>query len=94
MASGVWQGALKFLRTYNGPSHWQLLIPWFTARRQDTLQTRFIASATTSTIGDTPFCSEECRQEQIDIDEAREKKLKMYSSMKSPSASKAQKYSI
>ncbi|CAA7393213.1 unnamed protein product [Spirodela intermedia] len=23
--------------------------------------------------GDTPFCSEECRQEQIEIDEAREK---------------------
>ncbi|XP_074317636.1 FCS-Like Zinc finger 2-like [Silene latifolia] len=23
--------------------------------------------------GDTPFCSEECRQEQIDIDEAKEK---------------------
>ncbi|VAH36479.1 unnamed protein product [Triticum turgidum subsp. durum] len=24
--------------------------------------------------GDTPFCSEECRQEQIEIDEAREKR--------------------
>ncbi|CAK9321549.1 unnamed protein product [Citrullus colocynthis] len=24
--------------------------------------------------GDTPFCSEECRQEQIEIDEAKEKK--------------------
>lgn len=24
--------------------------------------------------GDTPFCSEECRQEQIEIDEANEKK--------------------
>ncbi|CAM8883297.1 unnamed protein product [Rhodiola kirilowii] len=44
--------------------------------------------------GDTPFCSEECRQEQIDIDEAREKKLKMSSAMKSPSASKSHKYSI
>ncbi|KNA08617.1 hypothetical protein SOVF_160990 [Spinacia oleracea] len=27
--------------------------------------------------GDTPFCSEECRQEQIDIDESKEKNRKM-----------------
>ena len=26
--------------------------------------------------GDMPFCSEECRQEQIEIDEAREQRLK------------------
>ena len=26
--------------------------------------------------GDTPFCTEECRQEQIEIDEARERKNK------------------
>ncbi|GJN21881.1 hypothetical protein PR202_gb09403 [Eleusine coracana subsp. coracana] len=26
--------------------------------------------------GDTPFCSEECRQQQIETDEAREKKSK------------------
>ncbi|GMJ00445.1 hypothetical protein like AT4G17670 [Hibiscus trionum] len=32
--------------------------------------------------GDTPFCSEECRQEQIDIDEAKEKKKQLSSSMK------------
>uniref|UniRef100_A0A7N0UTU7 FLZ-type domain-containing protein n=1 Tax=Kalanchoe fedtschenkoi TaxID=63787 RepID=A0A7N0UTU7_KALFE len=45
--------------------------------------------------GDTPFCSEECRQEQIDIDDAKEKKLKMSSSVKSSqSANKAEKYSI
>ncbi|KAK3225058.1 hypothetical protein Dsin_004920 [Dipteronia sinensis] len=31
--------------------------------------------------GDTPFCSEECRQDQIEIDEAREKNMNM-SSMK------------
>ncbi|CAN4099727.1 unnamed protein product [Withania somnifera] len=30
--------------------------------------------------GDTPFCSEECRQEQIDMDEAEEKKLNLSSS--------------
>ncbi|KAL4335959.1 hypothetical protein GQ457_07G010970 [Hibiscus cannabinus] len=32
--------------------------------------------------GDTPFCSEECRQEQIDVDEAKEKNLNLSSSMK------------
>ena len=32
--------------------------------------------------GDTPFCSEECRQEQIEIDEAREKNWNHSSSMK------------
>ncbi|XVF51888.1 hypothetical protein PTKIN_Ptkin04bG0220500 [Pterospermum kingtungense] len=32
--------------------------------------------------GDTPFCSEECRQEQIEIDEAKEKNFNLSSSMK------------
>ena len=32
--------------------------------------------------GDTPFCSEECREEQIEIDEAKEKKRNISSSMK------------
>ncbi|KAG4933265.1 hypothetical protein JHK87_047267 [Glycine soja] len=32
--------------------------------------------------GDTPFCSEECRQEQIEIDEAKEKNRNLSSSMK------------
>ncbi|KAG2680124.1 hypothetical protein I3843_11G084900 [Carya illinoinensis] len=32
--------------------------------------------------GDTPFCSEECRQEQIDTDEAKEKKWNLTSSVK------------
>lgn len=32
--------------------------------------------------GDTPFCSEDCRQEQIASDEAKEKKLNLSSSVK------------
>ncbi|KAK9266922.1 hypothetical protein L1049_027181 [Liquidambar formosana] len=32
--------------------------------------------------GDTPFCSEECRQEQIDKDEAKDKNWNLSSSMK------------
>ncbi|KAK8518482.1 hypothetical protein V6N13_027955 [Hibiscus sabdariffa] len=32
--------------------------------------------------GDMPFCSEECRQEQIDMDEAKEKSSSLSSSMK------------
>ncbi|KAL4281553.1 hypothetical protein GQ457_03G021610 [Hibiscus cannabinus] len=32
--------------------------------------------------GDTPFCSEECRQEQIHMDEAKEKNWNLSSSMK------------
>lgn len=32
--------------------------------------------------GDTPFCSEECRQEQIEIDEMKEKNMNLASSMK------------
>ncbi|XP_045832627.1 FCS-Like Zinc finger 3-like [Trifolium pratense] len=32
--------------------------------------------------GDTPFCSEECRQEQIEIDELKEKNMNLSSSMK------------
>ncbi|GAB4834661.1 hypothetical protein Ancab_032924 [Ancistrocladus abbreviatus] len=32
--------------------------------------------------GDTPFCSEECRQEQIEIDEAKEKNWNLSTSMK------------
>ncbi|KAG5228775.1 FCS-LIKE ZINC FINGER 1-RELATED [Salix viminalis] len=51
--------------------------------------------------GDTPFCSEECRQEQIDTDEANEKNWNLSSSMKalrkkdqrkSASPTKAQDY--
>ncbi|XP_052191893.1 FCS-Like Zinc finger 2 [Diospyros lotus] len=30
--------------------------------------------------GNTPFCSQECRQEQIEIDEAKERSLKKLSS--------------
>ncbi|KAI8021907.1 FCS-Like Zinc finger 1 [Camellia lanceoleosa] len=33
-------------------------------------------------LGDTPFCSEECRQEQIEIDETKEKKSNVSDSMK------------
>ncbi|RDX88625.1 hypothetical protein CR513_29759, partial [Mucuna pruriens] len=53
--------------------------------------------------GDTPFCSEECRQEQIEIDEAKEKNRNLSSSMKalrskeqrkSTSPNKAQDYSF
>ncbi|XWS49633.1 hypothetical protein CRYUN_Cryun12cG0019900 [Craigia yunnanensis] len=52
--------------------------------------------------GDTPFCSEECRQEQIEIDEAKEKNWNLSSSMKalrkdqrkSTSPSKAQDYPL
>ncbi|XP_077242930.1 FCS-Like Zinc finger 3-like [Tasmannia lanceolata] len=39
--------------------------------------------------GDTPFCSEECRQEQIDIDEAKEKNWNL--SMKVSSRKEQQK---
>ncbi|XXG59179.1 hypothetical protein AAC387_Pa04g1305 [Persea americana] len=51
--------------------------------------------------GDTPFCSEECRQEQIEVDEAKEKNLSLSSSKKglrkkdrkkSSSPTKAQNY--
>ncbi|RAL53989.1 hypothetical protein DM860_004460 [Cuscuta australis] len=35
--------------------------------------------------GNTPFCSQECRQEQIEKDEAREKRLKLSSSSSSSS---------
>ncbi|CAA2956168.1 uncharacterized protein LOC111376178 [Olea europaea var. sylvestris] len=38
--------------------------------------------------GNTPFCSQECRQEQIEIDEAIEKKWKLSSSKKSNSVRK------
>ncbi|KAJ0048716.1 hypothetical protein Pint_15722 [Pistacia integerrima] len=51
--------------------------------------------------GDTPFCSEECRQEQIDMDEAKEKNRNLSSSMKAlrkkeqrKSATKNQEYSF
>ncbi|KAK9274355.1 hypothetical protein L1049_019169 [Liquidambar formosana] len=33
--------------------------------------------------GDTPFCSNECRQEQIEIDEANDRSRKMSASMRS-----------
>ncbi|KAJ8617653.1 hypothetical protein MRB53_013839 [Persea americana] len=51
--------------------------------------------------GDRPFCSEECRQEQIEVDEAKEKNLSLSSSKKglrkkdrkkSSSPTKAQNY--
>ncbi|KAF5961266.1 hypothetical protein HYC85_002475 [Camellia sinensis] len=32
--------------------------------------------------GDTPFCSEECKQQQIEMDEANEKNWKIFASMK------------
>ncbi|KAJ8499835.1 hypothetical protein OPV22_010387 [Ensete ventricosum] len=38
--------------------------------------------------GDTPFCSVECRQEQIEMDEAREQKLKL--SLKNSSSKEQQ----
>ncbi|XP_059642059.1 FCS-Like Zinc finger 2-like [Cornus florida] len=52
--------------------------------------------------GDTPFCSEECRQKQIEKDEAEEKNRSLSSSMKasrkeqkkSTSPNKAQDYSF
>nr|KYP67098.1 hypothetical protein KK1_013418 [Cajanus cajan] len=53
--------------------------------------------------GDTPFCSEECRQEQIERDEAKEKNKNLSSSMKalrkkeqrkSVSPNKTQNYSF
>ena len=53
--------------------------------------------------GDTPFCSEECRLEQIEIDEAKEKNRNLSSSMKalrkkeqrkSTSPNRAQEYSF
>lgn len=53
--------------------------------------------------GDAPFCSEECRQEQIEMDEAEEKNWNLSSSMKalrnkdqrkSTSPTKAQGYTF
>ncbi|XAR70583.1 hypothetical protein NMG60_11027486 [Bertholletia excelsa] len=54
--------------------------------------------------GDTPFCSEECRQEQIDMDETKEKRWNLSASRKamrkeqkrtnSSSPSKRQDYSF
>ncbi|CAM8995523.1 unnamed protein product [Rhodiola kirilowii] len=49
--------------------------------------------------GDTPFCSEECRQEQIDMDEAKEKHRNLSSSMraglqKNSNYNKAESYSV
>ncbi|KAL4585969.1 hypothetical protein LXL04_010597 [Taraxacum kok-saghyz] len=38
--------------------------------------------------GNTPFCSQECRQEQIENDEARERRWKVSSSKKSTETSK------
>ncbi|KAL1213959.1 FCS-Like Zinc finger 1 [Cardamine amara subsp. amara] len=43
--------------------------------------------------GDTPFCSEECRQEQIEKDEAKEKKQNLSYSVKSAMRRKEQKSS-
>ncbi|XP_057807517.1 FCS-Like Zinc finger 3-like [Salvia miltiorrhiza] len=39
--------------------------------------------------GNTPFCSQECRQEQIEMDEAMEKKWKMSSSSSSSSSKRS-----
>uniref|UniRef100_A0A7N0VI38 FLZ-type domain-containing protein n=1 Tax=Kalanchoe fedtschenkoi TaxID=63787 RepID=A0A7N0VI38_KALFE len=49
--------------------------------------------------GDTPFCSEECRQEQIDMDEAKEKHRNLSSSMraglsKNSNPNKSESYSL
>ncbi|KAJ4957828.1 hypothetical protein NE237_024939 [Protea cynaroides] len=52
--------------------------------------------------GDTPFCSEECRQEQIEMDEAKEnwnlsasmKAMRKEQKKTSTSPGKAQKYSV
>ncbi|XP_058768883.1 FCS-Like Zinc finger 3-like [Vicia villosa] len=41
--------------------------------------------------GDTPFCSEECRQEQIEIDEVKEKNMNLAISMKQRKASSSNK---
>ncbi|GAB4857736.1 hypothetical protein Ancab_015643 [Ancistrocladus abbreviatus] len=43
--------------------------------------------------GDTPFCSEECRQEQMDIDEAKEKNWNLSASMKALRSKKDSKKS-
>ncbi|ESQ39853.1 hypothetical protein EUTSA_v10001043mg [Eutrema salsugineum] len=43
--------------------------------------------------GDTPFCSEECRQEQIERDEAKEKKQNLSYSVKSAMRRKEQRSS-
>uniref|UniRef100_A0A0D3D9R6 FLZ-type domain-containing protein n=3 Tax=Brassica oleracea TaxID=3712 RepID=A0A0D3D9R6_BRAOL len=43
--------------------------------------------------GDTPFCSEECRQEQIERDEAKEKKKDLSHSVKSAMRRKEQRSS-
>ncbi|KAG2302145.1 hypothetical protein Bca52824_030796 [Brassica carinata] len=43
--------------------------------------------------GDTPFCSEECRQEQIERDEAEEKKRNLSYSVKSAMRRKEQRSS-
>ncbi|KAL6124577.1 PREDICTED: uncharacterized protein LOC101307154 [Fragaria vesca subsp. vesca] len=39
--------------------------------------------------GNTPFCSKDCRQEQIEFDEAKEKSWKVSSSSSSSSSSRA-----
>ncbi|XP_026661926.2 FCS-Like Zinc finger 2 [Phoenix dactylifera] len=41
--------------------------------------------------GDTPFCSEECRQEQIEMDEAKEKNRKLSLKASTSKEKKAQK---
>ncbi|KDP45980.1 hypothetical protein JCGZ_11883 [Jatropha curcas] len=44
--------------------------------------------------GDTPFCSEECRQEQIEIDEAEDKNRNLSSSMKALRKKEQKKSSV
>lgn len=41
--------------------------------------------------GNTPFCSQECRQEQIECDEAKERRWKIASSKKTKSTETTKK---
>ncbi|GKD42956.1 putative zf-FLZ domain-containing protein [Tanacetum coccineum] len=43
--------------------------------------------------GNTPFCSQECRQEQIECDEAKERRWKIASSKKTKSTTETSKKS-
>ncbi|KAJ6342259.1 hypothetical protein OIU78_010231 [Salix suchowensis] len=86
------QGIVILDTRITNPISWKLV---FFARNHS------VITETSSCIGDTPFCSEECRQEQIDTDEANEKNWNLSSSMKalrkkdqrkSASPTKAQDY--
>ncbi|ONK71786.1 uncharacterized protein A4U43_C04F12370 [Asparagus officinalis] len=55
------------------------------------------AAAKSQTAGDTPFCSEECRQEQIEMDEASERRSVMAQKQKAKnpkSPSKSEKIEV